>query len=318
MQPRISRRALLEASLAAAPSALIVTSACRAEHERAIKPRSVRALTLEISGLFSVDGAGVRLRRSIGSSAVPLLDPFLLLDEIHSSVPEEFVRGFPRHPHRGFETVTYMLDGAMEHRDSVGNHGFLVSGSAQWMTAGRGIVHSEMPRSDTGSLWGLQLWVNLPASDKMSAPRYQDVPPAHIPELSQSGCRVRLVAGTMGKERGPVAGIAVEPLMLDVSLPAKAVFEHEVVPTHTAFTYVLEGSVEVAGSASLKAGSLGVLGPGQLARLGSRQGGRALLIAGRPLNEPVARRGPFVMNTQAEIRQAFTDFHSGRLGQSRA
>lgn len=313
MQPRISRRALVGASLVGAPAAWLGASACRAEAGRETKPRSVRALTLEMSGLFSIDGAGVRLRRSIGARELPLLDPFLLLDEIHSSVPAEFERGFPRHPHRGFETVTYMLDGAMEHRDSVGNHGLLGAGSAQWMTAGRGIVHSEMPRSESGSLWGLQLWVNLPAREKMRAPRYQDVAPQRIPELSQRGCRVRLVAGALGEERGPVAGIAVDPLLLDVELPPKAVFEHELVPTHTAFTYVLAGSIELPGAKALAAGSLGVLGPGQLVQIRSSQGGRALLIAGRPLNEPVARRGPFVMNTQQELEQAFADYQSGRL-----
>lgn len=266
-----------------------------------------------MSGVFSMDGAGVRLRRSIGSSALPLLDPFLLLDEIHSDVPDEFVRGFPRHPHRGFETVTYMLEGALEHRDSVGNHGLLTGGSAQWMTAGRGIIHSEMPRRESTSIWGLQLWVNLPSVGKMTAPRYQDVPPERIPEFSHQGCRVRLVAGSLGPERGPVNGIAVEPSLLDVELGPGATFQQEILATHTVFTYVLRGRIELPSSKPLSAGSLGVLGPGDVVSLRSREGGRALVVAGRPLNEPVARRGPFVMNTQAELLQAFDDYENGRL-----
>ena len=310
MPLRLSRRAFIEAS---APAILLAHGACRSASPESSRPRNERALTLEMSGIFSMDGAGVRLRRSIGSSALSLLDPFLLLDEIHSDIPDEFVRGFPRHPHRGFETVTYMLEGALEHRDSVGNHGLLGAGSAQWMTAGRGIIHSEMPRRESSSLWGLQLWVNLPSAQKMTAPRYQDVSPARIPEVSQQGCRVRIVAGSLGGEHGPVSGIAVEPTMLDVELGRGATFQHEIIATHTVFTYVLRGSVELPNSKSLRAGSLGVLGPGEVVSLHSREGGRALVIAGRPLNEPVARRGPFVMNTQAELLQAFDDFENGRL-----
>jgi quercetin 2,3-dioxygenase len=313
MRQRLSRRLLVQGSLASMPCALLPVAGCRAATSVPPKPRGARSVMLEISGIFSTDGAGVRLRRSIGSRALPLLDPFLLLDEIHSSTPDEYVRGFPKHPHRGFETVTYMLEGEMEHRDSVGNQGRLIAGSAQWMTAGRGIVHSEMPRSELGSLWGLQLWVNLPRAHKMTAPRYQDVPPSRIPEVSEQGCRVRLVAGNLGRERGPVSDIAVEPLMLDVSLAARQTFEHEIVPTHSAFAYVLEGSVELPGARPLGSGSLAVLGPGQVAHVKSQQGGRLLLIAGRPLNEPVARRGPFVMNSEEELEQAFADYRSGRL-----
>lgn len=312
MQPRVSRRDILRATLVGAPSALFA-SGCHSAAAPVAKPRAVRSLSLEISGIFSTDGAGVRLRRSIGSRALPLLDPFLLLDEIHSNSPDEYARGFPRHPHRGFETVTYMLEGEMEHRDSVGNQGLLSAGSAQWMTAGRGIVHSEMPRAELGTLWGLQLWVNLPRSQKMIAPRYQDVGPQRIPELSVQGSRVRLVAGNLGRERGPVSGISVDPVLLDISLPAGGRFEHEMSETHSAFTYVLAGSIELPNAKLLREGSLGVLTTGELTSVRSQSGGRFLLVAGRPLNEPVARRGPFVMNSEAELDQAFADYQSGRL-----
>ncbi|MGC4094825.1 MAG: pirin family protein [Polyangiaceae bacterium] len=299
--------------LATPAATCLAATACHGSPKAVSTRRATRALTHEISGVFSRDGAGVRLRRSIGSGALQLLDPFLLLDEIHSNTPEDYARGFPQHPHRGFETVTYMLEGEMVHRDSVGNHGLLTGGSAQWMTAGRGIVHSEMPRAELGGLWGLQLWVNLPKSLKMTAPRYQDVPPSSIPELLEQGCRVRVVAGNVGRERGPISGIEVEPLFLDVSLPSRGRFEQQLEPAHTAFLYVLAGEVRLPDAKPLLAGSLGVLGAGDLAALSSDSGGRALLIAGRALNEPVARRGPFVMNDEAELEQAFEDYRSGRL-----
>ncbi|HWA70850.1 MAG TPA: pirin family protein [Polyangiaceae bacterium] len=274
----------------------------------------VRAVSSVLVGEFSVDGAGVRLRRSIGSQALPLLDPFLLLDEIHSQTPAEYLKGFPSHPHRGFETVTYMIEGAMQHRDSVGNHGRLGGGSAQWMTAGRGIVHSEMPSAEESSLWGLQLWVNLPRRDKFVRPRYQDVQPQRIPEFSAQGAQVRLVAGAIEKQRGPVSEIAVDPTLADISLPARGRFEHDVAREHTVFAYVLSGSVRFAHQANpLTAGSLAVFGTGAVVGANSEGGGRFLLISGRPLYEPVARRGPFVMNTDAELQQAFEDYQSGRL-----
>jgi redox-sensitive bicupin YhaK (pirin superfamily) len=243
-----------------------------------------------------------------------LLDPFLLLDEIHSQTPADYLRGFPNHPHRGFETVTYVIEGAMQHRDSVGNHGRLGPGCAQWMTAGRGIVHSEMPSAEGSSLWGLQLWVNLPRSDKMMRPRYQDVRPDKIPEFSLAGAHVRLVAGVVAKQRGPVSGISIDPTLADIALPAGGRFEHEVAREHTVFAYVLAGSVRFAHqSSSLAPGSLAVLGPGSVVASSSESGGRFLLISGRPLYEPVARRGPFVMNSEAELDQAFEDYRSGRL-----
>jgi len=257
------------------------------------------------------DGAGVSLRRSIGSGALPLLDPFLLLDEIHSSDPADYVAGFPRHPHRGFETVSYVLRGGFAHRDSIGNHGLIADGGAQWMTAGHGIVHAEMPQQTAGpELWGLQLWVNLPAARKMIRPRYQDLGAAAVPELDVADARVRLVAGQLGATRGPVDGIDIRPTLLDATLAARARFVHALPGGDTAFVYVLDGSIAIEGT-TVPAGSLAVLSPGtSVAATGP---GRFLLIAGTPLREPVARRGPFVMTSEAELDQAFADYQSGHL-----
>jgi len=186
----------------------------------------VRAIAFTVDATPTLEGAGVRLRRSLGSHELSMLDPFLLLDEIHSDRVEDYVKGFPTHPHRGFETVTYMISGIMEHRDSLGQGGQLPAGSAQWMTAGHGIVHSEMPNPDGNVFWGLQLWVNLPASKKLMKPRYQNVAPDRIPEVSVSGVPVRLVAGALGNDQGPVDGISVQPTLLDVRLPPGGRFEH--------------------------------------------------------------------------------------------
>lgn len=262
----------------------------------------------------TLEGAGVSLRRSIGSRALSELDPFLLLDEIHSDRVEDYQRGFPTHPHRGFETVTYMIDGYMEHRDSLGQGGQLVAGSAQWMTAGHGIVHSEMPNPDGNVFWGLQLWVNLPAAEKLSKPRYQNVAPDRIPELGVKGVPVRLVAGTLNNERGPVDGISVSPTMLDVHLPAGSSFEHEFPRDHSLFAYVLAGHAELGETRRIaQAGQIAVFGPGRVLTTRSPAGARLLLVAARKLGEPIARRGPFVMNTQAELQQAYEDYRNGVL-----
>jgi quercetin 2,3-dioxygenase len=243
-----------------------------------------------------------------------MLDPFLLLDEIHSDDPDDYLPGFPTHPHRGFETVTYVLDGAMEHRDSMGNHGHLGPGSAQWMTAGHGIVHSEMPQQEKGRMWGFQLWVNLPAADKMIRPRYQDIAPARIVEAMVDDAAVRLVAGQVDGRRGPVEGIVTAPEMLDVSLPPRGSMTRALPATHNAFVYVIAGHVQVGGArTAVSAGQLAVLGPGNLLALRSEVGGRMLCLAGHPIGEPVARYGPFVMNTEDEIRQAVDDYRAGRL-----
>lgn len=207
-----------------------------------------------------------------------------------------------------------MLEGAMEHRDSLGNRGRLVSGGLQWMTAGHGIIHSEMPKQVSGMMWGFQLWVNLPARLKMSPPRYQDLPPETVPEVLIGDARVRVLAGQAGAKTGPVEGIVTDPLMLDVSVPAKGSFEIPLVASHNSFLYVFEGSVSVgAGQKSVQRGQLAVLDDGDFVQVRSESAGRFLLLAGRPIGEPVARMGPFVMNTREELEQAFRDYQTGRL-----
>jgi len=279
------------------------------------RPRSVARI---VSASARTDGAGVKLHRALGGELADL-DPFLMLDEIRSSEARDYEKGFPRHPHRGFETVTYMLSGAMEHRDSVGSHGLLRAGSTQWMTAGSGIIHSEMPLQKEGLLWGFQLWVNLPAALKMSKPRYQDIAPEAIPEISVSGSRVRLVAGSIEGQRGPADGIVVDPTLLDVSISAGSALEHALISTHNAFVYVLEGTLAVGPERTeVHARQLAVLGPGESALLASSPDsgaskGRALLLSGQPIGEPIARRGPFVMNTNEELEQAMDDYRTGRL-----
>lgn len=276
-------------------------------------PLVSRGLTSVVPSQPTVDGAGVRLRRALGHGALPLLDPFLLLDQFKSDQPNDYLAGFPEHPHRGFETVTYMLDGAMEHRDSVGNQGRLGPGAAQWMTAGRGIVHSEMPKQERGLMWGYQLWVNLPAARKMIPPRYQDIAPGGVPEILNDDGKIRLVAGQVGTARGPVSGIDVDPVFLDSTLHQGATLRHVVPSRHTAFLLVIDGAVQVEGR-EVREGEVGVLSTGdQVVVRGAAGGGRVLFFAARPLGEPVARRGPFVMNTDAELQQAFDDYRSGRL-----
>jgi len=265
-----------------------------------------------VRGMAASDGAGVKLNRVIGGPDLPQLDPFLLLDEFRSDDAADYLAGFPEHPHRGFETVTYMLAGRMRHRDNQGNTGLLGPGSVQWMTAGRGIVHSEMPEQENGLMQGFQLWVNLPAKDKMTAPRYQDIEPGRIPEVESTGARVRVIAGSYRGVRGPVQAEATAPLYLDVFLE-DGEFEAAVPVEHNAFVYVYEGSLEVAGRAVTR-GELAVLRGGDTvaARAGAA-GARFILVAGRPLKEPVARYGPFVMNRPEEIQQAMRDFTEGRL-----
>jgi redox-sensitive bicupin YhaK (pirin superfamily) len=281
-----------------------------------LKTRAVEKIT---RGTPASDGAGVRLNRIIGKPGLPDLDPFLLLDEFRSDEASDYLAGFPDHPHRGFETVTYMLAGRMRHGDNRGNVGLLRPGSVQWMTAGRGIVHSEMPEQENGLLWGYQLWVNLPAADKMTAPRYQDIAPEAIPTIEfEDGVRVRVIAGQVDGHSGPVEGVPTDPTYLDVSLPAGASFLHAVPHDYTAFVYVIDGSVRLGPADNgepVRQGELAVLGPGEAIRAGAEpsQAARLLIVAGRPLHEPVARYGPFVMNTEAELQQAVADFRSGRF-----
>jgi redox-sensitive bicupin YhaK (pirin superfamily) len=276
-------------------------------------PATFRSVVRVVRGSATSDGAGVRLMRLIGTEGLSELDPFLLLDQFGSDSAADYIAGFPEHPHRGFETVTYMLEGRMRHRDNQGNEGLLVSGSVQWMTAGRGILHSEMPEQEAGRMSGFQLWVNLPAARKMTAPRYQDIPPEQIPSITPApGVKVRVVAGKLEETTGPVQGIATAPLFLDITVEAAKRFELPVPLGHTAFVCVFEGSLSVGGS-TINAGELGVLGPGSALQLDSDSGGRAIVVAAHPLHEPVARYGPFVMNTRAEIIQAIEDFNAGRF-----
>lgn len=274
--------------------------------------RLARSVLWVIPGQATSDGAGVKLKRLIGGRALPMLDPFLLLDAFGSDRPEDYVAGFPEHPHRGFETVTIMLEGVMEHRDSVGNRGRLGPGAVQWMTAGRGIVHSEMPGQREGTLSGFQLWVNLPARNKMIAPRYQDLSATDIPSVTVADARARLIAGTAGGRAGPVDGIVTEPTLLDVELEAGGRFEHELPADHSAFVAVTSGELSIGEPArAARAGEIAVLGAGDKVTAVGR--GRFLLAAGAPVREPVARRGPFVMNTESELQQAFDDYRAGRL-----
>jgi redox-sensitive bicupin YhaK (pirin superfamily) len=262
----------------------------------------------------ALEGAGVKIRRSLGTSALDYHDPFLLLDEFKSEDGADYIAGFPDHPHRGFETVTYMLAGSMRHEDHKGNKGELGPGSVQWMTAGRGIIHSEMPLQQNGLMWGFQLWVNLPARSKMTEPRYQDIPARTIPEVEgPGGVRIRVVAGEAMGTVGPVEGIATSPLYLDVRVPAGVDYRHPIPATHNALAYVFEGEGEVGGE-RISSGELAVLSRGDgvdaPVSAGAR-GIRLLLLAARPLDEPISRYGPFVMNTRSEIEQAFEDYRRG-------
>lgn len=279
------------------------------------RPRSVRQI---FRGQNASDGAGVRLVRLIGSGLLPDLDPFLLLDAFGSDEADDYIAGFPDHPHRGFETVTYMLDGRMRHRDNHGHEGLLGPGSVQWMTAGRGIVHSEMPEQEQGLMRGFQLWVNLPARDKMTAPRYQEFAADRIPSLAPAdGVFIKVIAGQVGEIAGVIEQPATDPIYLDIGLAPDTRTSVPVPRGHNAFVHVFAGSAKIlAGSAESRvdAGQIAILGDGDGVVLQSlNEATRVLLVAGRPLREPVARRGPFVMNTQAELVQAFDDFRAGHF-----
>jgi len=274
-----------------------------------------RRLVWAGAGMPASDGAGVKLNRVIGQPALPDLDPFLLLDEFGSDDPKAYIGGFPSHPHRGFETVTYMLAGRMRHQDNAGNEGLLGPGSVQWMTAGRGIVHSEMPEQDHGLMQGFQLWVNLPAKDKMTAPRYQDIPAAQVPTADLGGgASAKVLAGEVAGVKGPVDPGETAPIFLDVTLPAGAATSIALPAGHNAFVYVYEGEARVGDPGEpLARGRIGVLSAGDEVRLAADKAARLILVAGKPLREPVAKHGPFVMNTQAELIQAFEDFRAGRF-----
>lgn len=279
---------------------------------------NTRQVTQRIRGMATSDGAGVKLTRVIGSPQLMQLDPFLMLDEFGTDRPEDYIAGFPDHPHRGFETVTYMLDGRMRHRDNHGNSGLLVPGSVQWMSAGRGLVHSEMPEQEHGRMRGFQLWINLPARLKMSEPRYQEYGPGEIPEVEAApGVRVKVIAGEVAGVRGPVDQPATAPVYLDLHLDAGGSFRQPLPEGHNAFLYVYEGALSVgegAGAKPVATQELAVLGRGdEVVLAATAPGTRAILVAGQPLGEPVARYGPFVMNTREEIMQAVDDLRAGRF-----
>jgi quercetin 2,3-dioxygenase len=279
-----------------------------------------REVTRVVHGIPTSDGAGVKLRRVIGQPQLPELDPFLLLDEFGTDSADDYIAGFPEHPHRGFETVTYMLDGRMRHRDNHGHEGVLAPGSVQWMTAGRGIVHSEMPEQQEGRMRGFQLWLNLPARDKMTEPKYQEFGPERIPVATPGpGVSVKVIAGQVGAVKGPISQPATDPTYLDVALDGRAGYVHELPGQHAAFMFVYEGAARVgegAKAATVKAGELAVLGEGTEVRLAGDSDAavtRAILVAGRPLREPVARYGPFVMNTREQLMQAVEDLQKGKF-----
>ena len=264
------------------------------------------------------DGAGVRLLRSLGAAnrgVVPVrADPFLMLDAFSSENPDDYVAGFPSHPHRGFETVTYLLDGHMLHEDHLGNRGDLKSGGVQWMTAGRGIIHSEMPQQENGRMRGFQLWINLPAKEKMKPAGYRDIQPNEIPvvELPDGG-RAKVVAGMLNGAAGPIQGSSTEPSYWDIELKAGKTLETEIPEPHSVYIYPFEGSVEIGGRV-LKTHSGGALGSGDRVEItAGADGARFLLLAAKPLREPVVQYGPFVMNTRAEIEQAIRDYQNGVL-----
>jgi quercetin 2,3-dioxygenase len=278
------------------------------------QPREVERL---VAGQPTSDGAGVKLNRVLTQNLQRRLDPFLMLDAFGTDNPDDYIAGFPDHPHRGFETITYMLNGRMRHRDSAGHEGLISDGGVQWMTAGRGVIHSETPEQNAGRMAGFQLWLNLPAKDKMREPWYRDIASAEVPEFERDGVKVRVIAGTSHGVDGAVQRDATEPLYLDLHLAPGARFEQPLPPTFNAFVYVYDGALKFDSGCLQPAGRMAILAntPGSDGvRLQAGEAPtRALLIAGKPLGEPIAQYGPFVMNTEAELVQAVRDFQAGRL-----
>jgi quercetin 2,3-dioxygenase len=269
-----------------------------------------------IEGIATSDGAGVKLTRVLTGKLQRRLDPFLLLDAFGSDDPDDYIAGFPDHPHRGFETITYMLHGRMRHRDSAGHEGLLENGGMQWMIAGRGAIHSEIPEQEDSVMEGFQLWLNLPAKNKMSQPWYQDFPSQAIPEyVTQNGVTVRVIAGSSNGEKGAMTREITEPLYLDIHIPANTEFSSAIPDTHNAFIYVYRGTVKI-GDERVESQRMGILSntPGaEGVTLSATEDARLILVAGKPLNEPIVQYGPFVMNTQQEIHQALDDYRSGHL-----
>jgi redox-sensitive bicupin YhaK (pirin superfamily) len=279
-----------------------------------------RELQRVIPSIPASDGAGVKLRRSLGSQQFARHDPWLMLDEFYSDDPKDYLAGFPNHPHRGFETITYMLDGHMRHEDSSGNRGDLGPGDVQWMTAARGIIHSEMPQQTEGRMRGFQIWLNLPAKEKMKPAAYRDIKSQSIPVVSPSeGSSVKVIAGPFAGRTGPIHGLSTEPLILDLHLAAGGVFEAPVPAGHNAFLYAYEGEARVGPQKkTVPHRAAGLLSDGDSVRLeAGEHGARVLLLAAKPIGEPIVQYGPFVMNSREEIEQAITDYQSGELTRER-
>ena len=295
---------------------------------------TIRRIAKVFKSRPTIEGAGVHLKRAFGYSQVPQFDPFLMLDDFHTSKPTEYLAGFPWHPHRGIETITYVLEGLVEHCDSMGNTGVIGAGDVQWMTAGSGIIHQEMPKeSPTGTMWGFQFWANLPASQKMMPPRYREIKATDIPEVAlENGVKIKIVAGEVAGVQGPVRDIVIEPTMLDIAVPPGTVFSHPLLLDHTLFIYVLEGAgyfdgcrdayaYEVVGHGWTDVERRCICEPETVVLferggdtvqvITTEQPVRFLLVSGKPLNEPVAWYGPIVMNTQEELRLAFEEFNNG-------
>ena len=277
---------------------------------------TMRRIKSVLSNKPVIEGAGVHLRRVFGYHETPQFDPFLLLDDFHSSEPDKYLQGFPWHPHRGIETITYMIRGSVEHGDSMGNNGTIQSGDVQWMTAGNGIIHQEMPDGDeNGLLWGLQLWVNLPSSYKMIPPRYQEFISSDIPVFTDGdGSEFRIISGEFHDRKGPVTDIMIEPDFFDISLTPNNLFSHKVPVYHTCFVYILEGEITLGSQTGTiySSGQILLLDHGESVQAAAKENGaRFVFASGKPLGESIAWRGPIVMNTQEELRKAFSDLDNG-------
>ena len=278
-----------------------------------------RKIRMVLKSKAVIEGAGVHLKRAFGFSEIPHFDPFLMLDDFRSDNPEHFLKGFPWHPHRGIETITYVLKGDVEHGDSLGNKGIISSGDVQWMTAGSGIIHQEMPKGDAnGTMHGFQLWANLPASQKMTAPRYRGITDSQIPEIElDSGVRIKIIAGTVDGISGPVKDIVINPEYLDCTVSEKTTYIHSTIPEHTAFIYVINGN-GIVNDTPVENRTLILFDTGDEFSIRATENQvRFLLLTGKPLNEPVAWRGPIVMNTEAELETAFREYREGTFVKDR-
>ncbi|MRV70123.1 pirin family protein [Duganella sp. FT92W] len=280
--------------------------------------RHPRAIERIIQGQSVMDGAGVKINRVLTNTLQRRLDPFLMLDNFGSDTANDYIAGFPDHPHRGFETVTYMLEGRKRHRDSAGNEGLLANGGVQWMTAGRGVIHSEMPEQEQGRMEGFQLWLNLPAKDKLCKPWYRDFTAEQVPSFTtDAGASVRVIAGGSHGVQGAVQRAVTEPVYVDVTLPQGAAFSQHIPAGHNAFIFVYRGAVQIDGK-PVASGRMAIFenaADSDGVQVQASEDARFILLAGRPLNEPIAQYGPFVMNTQAELMQAVEDFRAGILGE---